>query len=135
MFSLPSAWTYKAGLPSEVRIPRFWDDTVPVIGGRCTDTVFLLTPVRAKRTNISPRVLHKRLQLHSKAREAKVWVEVEDRAHMLGLQRSKGVSTQLYHLLSQRISQLYRVCFCYHAYGQGYYLILVHHIHSSLHHV
>ena len=63
-------------------------------------SMFLLTPVRAKGTNISPRVLHKRLLLHKQARKARVWVEVEDMARRLGHQGPKGVSTQLYHRLA-----------------------------------
>ena len=37
--------------------------------------------------------------------------------------------------IKQTDRQLYKVCFFYLAYRLGYYLILVHHIHSSLHHV
>ena len=58
---------------------------------------------------------------------------VEDRAHRPGHQGSRGASSTSYHRLSQRISQLYRVCFYCLAYGQEHYLILVHRIHSSLH--
>ena len=94
--------------------------------------LFLLSPAWAKGTGISPRVLHKRLLLHRQAREVRVWVEAKDKAYRLGLRRPRGVSTSLYHQLSQRTSQLYRVCFCYLAYGQGYYLILVHRIHSFI---
>ena len=84
---------------------------------------------------MSPRVLHKHLLPHRQAREAKAWVRAEDRAHRSGHQGFRGVSTTSYHRLSQQISQLYKVCFYYPAYGQGYYLILVHRIHSSMHHV
>ena len=98
-------------------------------------TQFLLTPVLARETSISPRVLHKHLLLHRRAREARVWVEVEDRAHKLGLQGPRGMSTSSYRRLSQRISRPYRVCFYYLAYGRGYYLIMVHRIPSLLHHV
>ena len=38
-------------------------------------------------------------------------------------------------LTDQWISQLYKVCFCYLAYKQGYCFILVHRIHLLLHHV
>ena len=84
--------------------------------------------MRAKGTSISLRVRHRRRLLHILAREVRVWVEVEDRAHGLRLQGSKGVFTLSHHRLSQLISQLYRVCFYYLAYGQRYCLILVHHI-------
>ena len=41
------------------------------------------------------------------------------------------MSTPLHHRMSLRISRLYRVCFCYLAYGQGYCLIPVHRIAAS----
>ena len=44
-------------------------------------SLFLLTPVRERGTSISPRVVYKSLLLHGQAREAEVWVEVEDKAH------------------------------------------------------
>ena len=31
MFLLPSAWAYEEGLPTEARIPRLWDTSVPII--------------------------------------------------------------------------------------------------------
>ena len=75
--------------------------------------MFLLALVRARATSISLRVRHRHLLCHRHAREAREWVEVEDKAHRLELQGPKGVSTQLYHRLNQRIIQLYRVCFYY----------------------
>ena len=48
-------------------------------------------------------------------------------------QEFMGVSTPSHHWLSQQISQLCRIRFCYLAYGQECYLILVRHIHSLLH--
>ena len=98
-------------------------------------SMFLFTPTRAREIGISPRVLHKHLLFHRWATWARVRVEVKDKDHRLGRQGSRGISMQLYHRLSQRTSPLYRVCFCYLSCGQGYCLILVHHIHSSLHHV
>ena len=44
MLLLPSAWTYEAGLPTEVWIAGFWADTVPVISGTGADTVYSSTP-------------------------------------------------------------------------------------------
>ena len=105
MFPLLSVWTYEAGFPSEARILGFWDDIVPVISGTGADAVCsFLPPSWAKETSISFRVWHKHLPCHRKAREARVWVEVGDRAHKPGLQGPRGISTQLYNRLSQRIS-------------------------------
>ena len=39
MLPLPSARTYEAVLPSEARIPGFWDSAVPTISGTDADTV------------------------------------------------------------------------------------------------
>ena len=75
--------------------------------------MFLLALVWARGTSICLRVRHRHLLCHRQAREAREWVEVEDRAHRLELQGPMGVSTQLYHRLNQRIIQLYRVCFYY----------------------
>ena len=44
MLLLPSAWTYEARLPTEVWIPGFWADAVPVISGTGADTVYSSTP-------------------------------------------------------------------------------------------
>ena len=69
-------------------------------------SMFLLTLAWARGIGISPRVLHKHLLFRRLATWARVWVEVEDRVHRSGLQGPRGVSTQLYHRLSQRTSQL-----------------------------
>ena len=44
MLLLPSTWTYEAGLPTEVWIPRFWAGAVPIICGTGADTVYSSTP-------------------------------------------------------------------------------------------
>ena len=67
--------------------------------------LFLLTPAWARRTDISPRVLHKHLLLYRQAREARVWVEVKDRAYGSRLQGPRGVSMPSHHRLSQLISR------------------------------
>ena len=71
----------------------------------------LLSLVWVGGNSISRRVLRKHLLQHRQAREARVWVEVGDKAHRSRLRRPRGVSTLLYHRLSQQISQLFRVCF------------------------
>ena len=48
--------------------------------------MFLLTSVQVRGIDISLRVLHKHLLHHKQAREARVWVEVGDKAHRSGLQ-------------------------------------------------
>ena len=48
-------------------------------------SMFLFTPAWARGTSISIRVLHQRLLLRRHTREARVRVEVEDKAHRLGL--------------------------------------------------
>ena len=59
--------------------------------------------------------------------------QLEDEAHRQGHQGSRGVSTPSHSRLSQQISRLYRVRFCYLAYGLECYLILVLRIRSLLH--
>ena len=54
--------------------------------------LFLLTPPWAMGTSISPRALHRPLPLHNQVGWARAWVEVEARAHKLGLQGPGGVS-------------------------------------------
>ena len=56
--------------------------------------------MRARGTSISLRVLHKHLRQYRQVRGARLWVEVRDRAHRLGLRGPRGVSTPLYHKLS-----------------------------------
>ena len=77
-------------------------------------SLFLLTPPWAREDNISPRVLHKHLLFRNTlqgpgktisilfcrhATRARVWVEIEDKAHRLGLRRPRGMSTPLHHRL------------------------------------
>ena len=95
--------------------------------------MFLHSTVQATRASLSFRVLHGHPTFHRKAREARVWVEAEGEAHRQGHQGSRGVSTPSHRRLSQQISQLYMVHFCYLAYGLECCLILVLHILSSLH--
>ena len=96
-------------------------------------SIFLHSPIQARGASISFRELHGHLPLHRQAREARLLAEAEDEVHWQGHQGFRGVSTPSHHRLSQRISQLYRVRFCYLAYGQECYLILVLRIHSLLH--
>ena len=98
-------------------------------------SLFLPTPPWARGASISPNAMHRPILLHNQARWAKVWGEVEDRAHKLGLQGLRGVCKPLHLRLSFQISWLFRVHFYYLSYGQEYCLILVHLIHSLLHHV
>ena len=49
--------------------------------GMLGQSLFLHALVRVRGTSTSPRVLYRRLPLHRHAREAKVWAELEDRAH------------------------------------------------------
>ena len=95
--------------------------------------MFLHSAVHAREASLSFRELHGHLTFRRQAREARVWVEAEDKAHRQGHQGSRGVSMPSPRRLSQQISQLYRVRFCYLAYGQECYLILVLRIHSLLH--
>ena len=95
--------------------------------------MFLHSAVQAREASLSFRELHGHLTFHRQAREARVWVEAADEARRQGHQGFKGVSTPSHRRLSQQISQLYRVRFCYPTYGQECYLILVLRIHSSLH--
>ena len=96
-------------------------------------SIFLHSPVQARGASISFRELHGHLPLHRQTREAKLWAEVEDEAHRQGHQGFRGVSTPSHHQLSQQISQSYKVRFCYLAYGQECYLIMVFRIHSLQH--
>ena len=87
----------------------------------------------ATKASLSFRVLHGHPTFHRQAREARVWAKADDEAHRKGHQGSRGVSRPSHRRLSQQISQLYKVRFCYLAYGLECYLILVLRIHSLLH--
>ena len=96
-------------------------------------STFLHSTVQARGASHGFRELHGHLPFHRQAREARVWVEAEDEAHRQGRQEFMDVSTPSHRRLSQQISQLYKVRFCYLAYEQECYLILVLRIHLSLH--
>ena len=49
----------------------------------------LLTPARARGTNISPKVRHRHRLFRIEAREARPWIEVEYRAYRPGLEVEK----------------------------------------------
>ena len=134
MLPLPSAWTPEAGLSSEAGIPELWDTSVPIINGTYIDAVCSsLPPPWAKKESISHRALQRALLLRSLARWAKAGVEAK--AHKLGLQEPKGVSTPLHRRLRLQISRLFKVCFYSRVYRQEYCLILVHLISLLLHHM
>ena len=132
MLPLSAAWTHETGFPPEIGIPGFWDITVPVSSKTGEDTVRSSTARYRPREPVSFLGSYAGTP-HRQAREARIWVEAEDEAHKQGHQGSRGVSTPSHRRLSQQISQLYRVRFCYLAYGLECYLILVLHIHSLLH--
>ena len=95
--------------------------------------MFLHSTVQAREAILSFRELHGHPIYHRQAPEARVWVEAEDEAHRQGHQGFRVVSTPSHRRLSPQISQLFRVRFCYLAYGLECYLILVLRIHSLLH--
>ena len=98
-------------------------------------SLFLLTLPWARGTSISLRVMHRPLLLHNQIGWARAWVEVEARAHKMGLQGPRDVSTLLHIRLSLQISRSFKVHFYSFAYGQKCCLILVHLIPLLLHHV
>ena len=67
--------------------------------------MFLHSTVQTTGSSLSFRELHGHLTFHKQAREVRVWVEVEDKAHRQGHQGSKGVSTLSHRRLSQQINQ------------------------------
>ena len=95
--------------------------------------MFLYSLVQIRGANFIFRELHGHLPFHRQVREAMLGAEAEDEAHRQGRQEFRGVSTPSHSRLSQQISQLYKVRFCYLAYGQECFLILVLRIHSLLH--
>ena len=131
MLPFPEARTYEEGLPPETRIPEFRDSVVPVSGGTGEDTKYSSTAqYKQEELALVSGSFNGHLPLH---RQARLWVEAEDKAHRQGRQGFRGVSKPSHHRLSQQINQLYRVHFFYLAFGQEFYLILVHRIHSLLH--
>ena len=74
-------------------------------------SLFLLTPMWARGTSISLRVLHKHLLLRRWATWAKAWVGVEAKISRSVLQGPKGVSMLWYCRLSLQISLICGVHF------------------------
>ena len=131
MFPLPTAWTYETGLPPKARIPEFRDSAIPVISGTGAKIVYSSTPLyRSKEPVPVPRCCTGTFRYLDRPERPKHGLR---QSHRQGRQGFRGVSTPSYLRLSQQISQPYRVCLCYLTYEQGYYLSLVHSIHSSLH--
>ena len=126
--SLP--WTYEAGLPLEARILRFQNNVVPDISGACTNTVHSSIPQCGPEEPISILRCCTSIFCYTDGPE----YGLRSRTG-LTIRDFKDPEACLCHYTTgcQWISQSYRVRFCYLAYGQGYYLIMVHRIHSSLH--
>ena len=135
MLLLPSAWTYEARLPPKARIPKGWDTTIPIINGTCTDAFCSSLPQHRPGEPVSvPGCCTSAYYFTDRIERP----EYGSRSGIRLISRNfedPWVSASLYHRLTKRTNKLYRVCFCYLVYGQGYYLIMVHRIHSSLHHV
>ena len=133
VLSLPVAWTHEEGFPLETGIPGFRDSAVPVNGRKGEDTVHSSTPRYRAEEPVSVSGSCKGTFRYTAGQRGQVRGRGRGRGPHIGTQGFRGVSTPSHHQLSQQISQLYRVRFCYLAYGQECYLILVHRIHLSLH--
>ena len=114
---LSAAWTHEEGLSPETGILGFWDSKIPVSSRTGEDTVRSSTARYRREESVSVSGSYTGTSHFTGRPEARVWVEAEDEAHRQGHQGSKGVSTPSHRRLSQQISQLYRVWFCYLAYG------------------
>ena len=93
-------------------------------------SMFLLPPIQARGTGISPRVRYRHRVFRRQARGVRAWVDVEGRAYRLRLRGSRGVSMPLHHILRRKISRSYKVLSCSFIYGQGFCLTRVHCIHA-----
>ena len=132
MFPLPTAQTSETRLLVEVGILGPRDTSVPVISGMRTDAVCSFLPQCGLEEQVSALGCCKsafcytdKLEYWSRSRTGLVGRDIRD----------PGRIYVIVPPTAQRISQLYRVCLCYFAYGQGYCLILVHRICLLLHHV
>ena len=131
MLPLPATWTYEEGLPLKTGIPRFWDSTIPVSGRTGEDTVYSSTARYRQEEPVSVSESCTGTARYT-GRPERPDCGPRQRTRPRG-RDVRGLSTPSHHQLSQQISQLYRVHFCYIAYGQECYLILVRCIHLSLH--
>ena len=128
MLPLPIARTYEEGFPLETGILRFRNNAIPVSCGSGADTVYSFTPWYGLEEPVSV--------LRSCTGTSRYTGRPERPGHGLR-QRTRpigrDVSTPSHHQLSPQTSRSYRVRFCYLAYGQECYLILVLRIHSLPH--
>ena len=136
VFLVPPAWTLETGFPLKVGIPELWDTVVPVISGACTNPVCSSLPRHGPGKTVSVpgccKSTHCFADMPYGPRHGS---RLRKRLTDLEFQRPRGVSTPSHLKLSLQISRSFRVHIYYFAYGQEYCLILVHLIHSLLHHV
>ena len=65
-------------------------DKDPRVSGQ--RSIFLHTPVQARRASINFRELHGHLPLHKQAKGTRLWADAEDEAHRQGRQGFRGVT-------------------------------------------
>ena len=130
---LSAAWTHEEGLPPETGIPGFWDGTVPVSSRTGDDTVCSSTARYRPEGPVSVSGSYTGTPHFTAGPRGQSMGRGRGRGPQAGTSGVQGVSTPSHRRLSQQISQLYRVRFCYLAYGLECYLILVLRIHSLLH--
>ena len=74
------------------------------IASRRGYSTFLHSTVQAREASLNFKELRRHLTFHRQALEARVWVKVEDEAHMQGHQGSRGLSTPSHRRMSHQIS-------------------------------
>ena len=69
--------------------------------------------MQARGTSISLRVRHRHLPCHRQAREARLWVEVEDKAHRSGLQGQRCIYAVVPPIEPTNLSVIQVTCLLY----------------------
>ena len=133
MLPLPGARTYEEGLPPKTGIPGFRDSAVPVSGGTGEDTVYSSTSQYRPKEPVS---------ILGRCTGTSRYISKPERPSYGPRQRTRPtgrdirVQGRVYAITPPTESAdqpVIQGMFCYLAYGQECYLILVLRIHSLLH--
>ena len=130
---LPATWAYEEGLPLETRISGFRDSAVPVNCGTGADTVYSSTPWYGAEEPVSVLGSCTGTSHYTSRPERPDYGRGRGRGPQV---RTSGVQGFVYAItppVESADQPIIQGTFFYLAYGQEYYLILVHRIHLSLH--
>ena len=130
MLPLPAAWAYEEGLPTETGIPVFWDSTTQLAVGQEMIQYIPSQPGTGQRSQFQFQGATQAPPVSQAGQSVGRGRGRGPQAGTSGVQGCVYTITQQFESADQPVIQ---GTFCYLAYRQECYLIMVRRIHSLLH--